>query len=133
MTDNKVRGRQRPQFGSAWESSDGKILYYTTDGALFSKALPDGPEVQILASLREWHIFPTKEGIYYTVTPDPRAHPFAHELRFFDLVKATSHVRNRFESVGGGGLSVSPDGMTVLTSGRKTSTGFDLVLIQNYR
>jgi hypothetical protein len=122
------------QHGCAWESWDATILYFKAGDALIAKSLPNGPETQILTSVRRCDYFPAKEGIYHVVVPDPQARPFAYELRLFDVAKGTSRVLNRFEALEGrGGLSVSPDGKTVLYSGEKTSGGEDLMMIQHYR
>jgi hypothetical protein len=136
MTDNE--SRHRTLAGAAWESwPNGKILYYTSgraqfafDRTLFAKTLPDGPETQIVPSVRGWDWFPVEKGIYYVVNPAPQVP--AAELRFFDFAKRESTVLNRFEAEGGHGLTVSPNEETVLYSYLKPSASSDLMLIQNY-
>ena len=136
VTDNKRQQRTGTATLSAWESSDG-ILYYTGGNVpdqktLFAKTLPDGPERAILSSaVHNWSWVPTTNGLYYFALPDP-AHPSVKELRFFDFAKQESEPLKQFESLGLQGLTVSPNGKTVLTSASSASSGDDLMLIQNY-
>ena len=54
-------------------------------------------------------------------------------MRFLNLVTGRSEVLNRFQSLGGQGLSVSPDRKTILYAGVEPTGGEDLMLIQNFR
>jgi hypothetical protein len=64
--------------------------------------------------------------------PDPQL-AFVRELRFLRFATAKSEILNRFEVRTGQGLTVSPDGKTILYSGTKPSAGDDLMLIRNFR
>jgi serine/threonine protein kinase/Tol biopolymer transport system component len=117
---------------SAWESVDGKTLFYTRGGALFARSLAGGPETRVLDSVYQWDFFPVRDGIYYVVRPDP-TNRYAFELRFLNLATGSSKVLNKFESQASQGLSVSPDGQTVLYSGVRMLSGDDLMLIEHFR
>jgi Tol biopolymer transport system component/serine/threonine protein kinase len=113
------------------ESFDGKILYYQKDDVVFAKPLAGGPDTVVVNSVHGWDFFPVEGGLYYVVRTEPRHHLF--ELRFLNLTTGRSEVLNRFESLGGQGLSVSPDRKTILYAGVAPSGAEDLMLIQNFR
>ena len=115
----------------AWESADGKTLYYTKDRALFGRSLPAGAERQILESVIGWSYFPVEGGIYYIAQQDPQR-PRALELRFLEFATGKSKVLRNFEAWSVGGLTVSPDQKTVLWSALM-SAGIDLMMIENFR
>ena len=122
---------------TAFESWDGKMLYYTRtnalDGPVFARAMPNGPERQIVDSVHRWDFAPLDAGMYYVTRPEPQQRPTAFELRLLDYSNGQSVVLNRFESLDVVGLTVSPNRETVVMSGIKTIAGDDLMLIQDFR
>jgi dipeptidyl aminopeptidase/acylaminoacyl peptidase len=119
-----------------WESWDRALLYYTRDGALYSKPLAGGPEQKVIESLVYYGFYPSKSGIYHIVQPDPRT-PHSYELRLLSFAfgqRARTQVLYRFESLGSSYLfTVSPDERTVLVDGISPAKNDDLMLIQNFR
>jgi eukaryotic-like serine/threonine-protein kinase len=117
------------------ESWDGRTLYYTreifSDGALFARPLEGGAERTILESVHWWSYVPVDDGIYYMVQPDTAA-PQVFEVRFLAFGSGTSRVITRFEAQMVQGLSVSPDGRSVLFCG-VTSWNDDLMLVEGFR
>ena len=73
----------------------------------------------------------SKDGIYYVCPVGVRlAGPQGY--RFFDFSTAKSRVLTQFKADGGQGLTVSPDGRTMLygfASGQQS----DLMLVENFR
>ena len=118
---------------AAWESWDGTLLFYSRDNALYSRALTGGPERQVLPALMNREFFPTRNGIFYAVKPDPKRR-FSYEIRYFAFATGTSETRYRFDSLAlTQGLSVSPDEKTVIFCGISPSKNADLMLVQNFR
>ena len=54
-------------------------------------------------------------------------------MRFLNFTTGRSELLNRFQSLGGQGLSVSPDRKTVIYAGVEATGGEDLMLMQNFR
>jgi Tol biopolymer transport system component len=119
---------------AAWESWDGKELYFGRRGALYSRPLTGGPERQVLPSvLNNRNFYPTKSGIFYAVRPDAKR-LVAHEIRHFAFTTGRSETLYRFDSLGfGQGLSVSPDEKTIIFGGISPSKNADLMLVENFR
>jgi hypothetical protein len=117
----------------AFESWDGKTLYYTKDsgegGALFAKSLAGAPERQILDSVVARAFFPVENGIYHIARADKQG---AYPLQFFDFATGKSRLLTKIEGQPFPGLTVSPDRRTVLFSVRKP-INYDLMLIENFR
>ena len=119
----------------AFESWDGKTLYYIKDGGwplptpLFAKSLAGGPERQILDSVlvRAFVVF--EDGIYHIARADKEG---AYPLQFFEFATGKSRLLTRIEGQIFWGLTVSPDRRTVLFSVAKP-INFDLMLIENFR
>jgi Tol biopolymer transport system component/predicted Ser/Thr protein kinase len=114
----------------AFESWDGKTLYYTKDPGstpLFARPLASGPERQILASVVARAFFPVDNGIYHIARANG-----AYRLQFLDFATATSRVLTRIEAQPYLGLTVSPDRKTVLFTVAKP-INYDLMLIENFR
>ena len=116
---------------NAVESPDRQILYYQRDDVVFARPLTGGPEKRVVASVNTGDFFPVENGIYYVTHTDRRLH--LRELRFLNIASGKTEVLNRFQSLGGQGLSVSPDRKTILYAGIEPSGGEDLMLIQNFR
>ena len=121
---------------SVWESWDGTTLYYDRNGGVYSRAAAAGPEQELLPpalAVGSRNFFPVKNGIYYAIRPDAQR-PTAWQIRYLSFTTATSETMYRFESRGlSQGLSVSPDGSTIIFSGMSPSKNNDLMLIENFR
>ena len=101
---------------TAFESTDGKTLYYTLsdEGAegLYAKLLPDGEEKQVLKEGVAWRGFAVfSDGVYYIHGLGPNS----YEIRFHEF------AGGRPDAVGGiegsslnYGFAVSPDRKTFL-------------------
>jgi Tol biopolymer transport system component len=121
--------------GSApWESWDGTTLYYVKINVawqqLFAVPRQGGPERRVLDSVYAWDYFPVKGGIYYVVRTKS---PSSFELRFLDDTTGQTTILNRYESGMAAGLTVSPDGKTIVRTGMRTPGNSDLMLIENFR
>jgi Tol biopolymer transport system component/DNA-binding winged helix-turn-helix (wHTH) protein len=118
---------------TAFESTDGKTLYYTlsergTEG-LYAKLLPDGEEKQVLkegVDRRGFAVF--ADGVYYLYWRGPNS----YEIRFHEFAGGQTHVVGDVGGPLGLGLAVSPDRKTFLFS-KFSDAGSDLMLIENFR
>ncbi len=115
----------------AFESFDGKTLYYTKSpapGALFAKPLSGGPERRVFPDTVASRAFcPVEDGIYFIGTSGGSE----RHLSFFSYSTGSIHALTSIEEATRLGLTVSPDRKNVLFStGRLTA---DLMLIQNFR
>ena len=113
------------------ESADGKTLFYQKGGAVIAKSLAAGTEKVVLDSVNDGDFFPVENGLYYVVRTHQPLH--TREVRLLNLTTGRSEVLNRFQSLGGQGLSVSPDRKTIIYAGIEATGGEDLMLIQNFR
>jgi len=121
---------------AAFESPDGKTLYYTISGAgdegLFAKRLPDGDEEQVVKENVAWRGFAVfSEGVYYL----HRRVQNSYEIRFYEFASGQVRVIAEIEaplSVWSYGLAVSPDRKTFLFS-KNVSQASDLMMIENFR
>jgi eukaryotic-like serine/threonine-protein kinase len=113
------------------ESHNGKSLFYLKDGAVVEKSLAGGAEKVVLDSVHDRDFFPVENGMYYVVQTNRRLH--LRELRFLNFDTGKTDVLNNFPSLGGQGLSVSPDRKTIIYAGIEATGGEDLMLIQNFR
>jgi Tol biopolymer transport system component/predicted Ser/Thr protein kinase len=118
----------------AFESGDGKTLYYTksiglASVPLFARSLAGGPERQVLDSVFGRAFFPVEDGIYYI---ERAGKDGARPLQFFDLTTGRSRVLTRIEGQLGSGFTVSPDRRTFLFTVSKP-LNFDLLLVENFR
>jgi serine/threonine protein kinase len=122
--------------GVPFESWDGRTLYYSrsTSGGRLVLAMPaaGGPERALDVSVVFWNYRPTERGLYYASLPIGHKPPYTYEVRLLDNTgnsRALFAVRLASMSPG---LSVAPDGTTVLISGVAT-VGQDLYRIENFR
>jgi Tol biopolymer transport system component len=114
----------------AYESADGKTLFFTRALAnvpLFALPLAGGPERRILecVPLKGFAVGPG--GVYhFGCTADPRAAP----LYLLDPATGRERLLGKLEQ--GIGLTVSPDGKTILYE-KVENQGSDLMMIENFR
>jgi serine/threonine protein kinase len=115
----------------ALESPDGAYVYYTqTEGAasaLWRLPTSGGQPVKVLEGVIQRASTVFEKGIYYIDQPEGEA-----RLQFYDLATGRSTTVARNLGVVGLGLTVSPDGRTILFS-RVTSSVNDLMLVENFR
>jgi sugar lactone lactonase YvrE len=119
---------------TAFESTDGKTLYYTLSNAgpegLYARRLQDGEETQVVkdpVAARGLAVF--SDGLYYL---HQRGKIF--EIRFQRFAGARVEVTRVIDGfvAPASGLAVSPDRKTFLFS-RKVGLASDLMLIENFR
>ena len=121
--------------GAGWvgrESGDEQSIYYQRhigDAALAAQPLAGGEPRPIIGCVLQSVFAVAEKGIYYV--PCPGAEPQLRVRNPVTLKDRRYGTLEKFEN-GNGGLSVSPDGKTVLYS-RLVSGGADLMLIQNFR
>lgn len=116
---------------TAFESVDGKTLYYTKamKTPLYAKSLSGGIErqvVDLVGSSRDFAVF--DDGIYYGGLSEKGQTP----IYFYQFSSGKSRLVTRFEGSVYQGLAVSPDRKTILFS-TNTAAGADLMLIENFR
>jgi eukaryotic-like serine/threonine-protein kinase len=121
----------------AFESWDGKTLYYLRPVGgvqmLFAMPLPRGPERPLGIAVTFWNYIPAEHGLYYMTPRQGQRAPFTYEVRFFDSRTGQSRVVHRVKLADvAPGLSVTPDGKTVVIQGVVAVTQ-DLVRIENFR
>jgi Tol biopolymer transport system component/DNA-binding winged helix-turn-helix (wHTH) protein len=115
----------------AYFSDDGTTLFYTKHdaGPVFARLLSGGEERQVLPYVHYKAFFPTADGIYYVGARNDEG---SYPLEFYQFSGKTSRV---LEKIGGSifqGMSVSPDGKSILLS-RSVNTGSDLMMIENFQ
>jgi Tol biopolymer transport system component len=116
----------------AYESPDGKFLYYTKGPELSSiwrVAVEGGEEVQILDQVFHGNWAVLDRGIYFVNT---RSTP-RQAIEFFSF--ATSQVTRiaALEKPSAVGLTVSPDGRWMLYTQADQQIGSDIMLMENFR
>ncbi|MGB9485476.1 MAG: DUF5050 domain-containing protein [Terriglobia bacterium] len=119
----------------ALESWDGRTLYYTKGWytGIYSCPVAGGTEKPVLESiaLAVGSFIVVKNGIYYVCkTGVRRTGPL--EFRFLDFSTAKSRVLVKFNAKSGQGLTVSPDGKTILYT-VDTGGNSNLMLVENFR
>jgi Tol biopolymer transport system component len=118
------------QGGTALESPDGSSIYYhqvSVVSSLWRLPVSGGDPVKVLDGVVwfNWHL--AEKGIYYI---DRLGGESRLQYLNFATGKATTIARNLGEI--GAGLTVSPDGRTILFT-RVDSSGDDLMLVENFR
>jgi Tol biopolymer transport system component len=115
----------------ALESPDGAYVYYTqTQGApsaLWRLPVSGGQPVKVLEGVVQWAFAVFDKGVYYIDQPEGQA-----RLQFYDFATGRSTTVARNLGDVGQGLTVSPDGRTILFS-KVTSSVNDLMLVENFR
>jgi dipeptidyl aminopeptidase/acylaminoacyl peptidase len=119
----------------AQESWDRKTLYYTKAfyTSLYARPAEGGAEKPVLESiaLSVSSFIVAQNGIYYVFNAGPRRlGPL--EFHFLDSSTGKSRELMQFKAVGGQGLTVSPDGETMLYS-TSFNRNSDLMLVENFR
>jgi Tol biopolymer transport system component/DNA-binding winged helix-turn-helix (wHTH) protein len=115
---------------TAYVSADNSTLFYMKGnvGPVYAQPLSGGEERQILSYVYYKAFFPIKDGIYYV---GARRDDGFYPLEFYEFTGKTSRLLGK---VGGHlwqGLTVSPDGKSILLS-RSANTGSDLMMIDNF-
>jgi Tol biopolymer transport system component len=116
----------------AFESPDGKFVYYTkseegTEG-LWRMPVAGGEETQVLDRVIAWRGFDvTDRGIYFLTRSDAE-----FSIQFFSLATTKTETIAKVERPTLGGLTVSPDGKTILYC-QLDQLGSDLMLVENFR
>jgi Tol biopolymer transport system component len=118
---------------TAFESTDGKTLYYTlSDGGaegLYAKLVPDGEERQVLeegVARRGFAVF--SDGVFYLHESGRNS----YEIRFHEFAGGQTRVVGDIGGPLGLGVAVSPDRKTFLFT-KFNDGGSDLMLIENFR
>jgi len=114
-------------------SCDGKTLYYTKHTStytspLFARPVEGGEERQVLDSVFLLSFSIAENGIYHVVN---RGTPFGFEIRFLDFATGKDHVLYTSDLLPAQGLTVSPDGRTILYSALAAYNA-DLMLVENF-
>ena len=119
----------------ALESSNGQTLYYTKGWytGIYSRPVAGGPEKPFLKSVSlavgSFQVF--EKGIYYVCqTGIKRSGPL--EFRFQDFSTEKIQVLTKFNATNGQGLTVSPDGKTMLDT-LSTGSNSDLLMVENFQ
>jgi eukaryotic-like serine/threonine-protein kinase len=123
----------------AYESADGKMLFYTKgsfvgttpvpSGPLFARRLSGGEEQEVLPYTYESSFLPVADGIYYI---GRRSDEGYYPLEFFQFSSTASRLVTKIEGSADEGLSVSPDRKTILFA-KSVSAGANLMMIENFR
>jgi Tol biopolymer transport system component len=117
----------------ALESPDGRTLYYRRGPVLYARPVAGGPERTVIEGVFGTPTAYASVGneIYHLVadrTPGVRT----VEVRATDLTTGQVRTISRFRAWSALGMTVSPDGRTVLLGvGRSIDT--DLMLVENFR
>jgi hypothetical protein len=101
---------------NAWESVDGKTLFYTKGEwgtPLFTRPVAGGQERVVVDYIGPGRDFPLfDDGFYYTGRPEGGAGGFV-PLHFYQFSTASSRLITRLEQTLWFGLTVSPDRKTI--------------------
>jgi Tol biopolymer transport system component/predicted Ser/Thr protein kinase len=120
---------------AAFESPDGKFVYYTArDPGIWRVAVEGGEEAQVLdqPKLGYWGNWAVVDGGIYFVNVELKLHP---TIEFFNF--ATGRVRQiaameKEAVLGGPGFAISPDGRWILYA-QVDQSGSDIVLVENFQ
>jgi Tol biopolymer transport system component len=118
--------------GLAFESSDGKLIYYTKDrpsSALWKMPVKGGEEILVLPSVYLENFFLIDEGIYFI--PEPGA-DVKFSVQFLSLANGMVKTVTPISGQPFYGPTVSPDRRYLLYS-QLDEAGSDLMLVENFR
>ena len=118
--------------GTAFESPDGKSVYYTKgifQGALWKMPASGGEESQVLPSVHLRAFALVNDGIYFIPEPSTDG---KYSIQFLSFATAKVKVVAPLSGKPAEGLSVSPDGRSILFS-QFDEAGSDLMLVENFR
>ncbi len=116
----------------AFESSDGKFIYYTRTAAissLYRMPAGGGPETKVLDALRPFCFQLTDKGVYWIGPADPNGNS---QLQFAELKTGKMRSIMSISRPVQVGLTVSPNGRTILYT-QVDQSGSDLMLVENFR
>jgi Tol biopolymer transport system component len=114
----------------AFESVDGRDIYYTKEQGLWKMPVRGGDETQVLASLLQNNFAVAKDDVYFvedSASPDP--------TRRFQVLHFITHT---IKTIGeapvspGGEISISPDEQWMLFDRTEREDG-ELMLVDNFR
>jgi len=116
------------------ESVDGQYLYFALPmpegwASLWRMPAAGGEETKVLESVLGFSFDVTKSGIYYVDRPGLDG---LCQMYFYDFATGRSTQLAAASLPGANGLSVSPDGLTLIR-GQTTETGADLMVMDNFR
>jgi Tol biopolymer transport system component/serine/threonine protein kinase len=118
-----------------FESVDGRTLYYQrSQGTSALLALPTagGEERTILPCVMTWGYAGAPRGIFHKACDTPGAAvPRGSTLHYWDAATGQDRPVAALESDLISGLSVSPDGQSIVYGGQKSAS--DLMMIENFR
>lgn len=110
----------------AYESADGKSIYYALGFDLWEVPVDGGEEVKVLNSIYGWNFAPGKQGVYFL-----DGNEFAIDLKLLDLrthrIQIIAAVPGAMEDV----MTISPDEQSMAYAKAKYG-GSELMLIENF-
>ena len=113
-------------------SADGGTLFYRRATTIFSQAAGGGPErtvaENVVGQSGGYDVY--KNELFFVTRPDA-SDPLAQEIRATDWVTGRTRTVSRFDATSVLGMSISPDGKTLLMG--VVTAGSDLVLVENFR
>jgi hypothetical protein len=118
----------RSHGGAAYESADGKHLYFYSEatGALFRMPVDGGEETQVAPAVASWdQISVTQKGVYF----------FSDATTLQLLDEKSGLIRTVFRLQGhspSNGITVSPDASTLVFSDQ-SNVRSDLLLVEPFR
>ena len=113
-------------------SADGRTLFYPRNTTLFSRPAGGGAErtvaENLLGSSGSYDV--NGSEVFYVSRPDA-ADPIALELRATDVASGRTRTVSRFDGTAALGMSVSPDGKTLLLG--VANFGSDIMLAERFQ
>jgi Tol biopolymer transport system component len=118
--------------GQAFESPDGKFVYYLKSGGVWRVPAEGGEEVRILDQV-DWNCWAVVQGGICFLNRRAVPHPTIELFNFADGKTAKiSTIQNEPSTGGPWGFAVSPDGQWVLYE-RVDQVDNDIMLVENFR